>query len=45
MSLVVCYSFMKENKFSQTVLVQEDEEETNTFKRDKDVCLILFFIV
>ncbi len=25
-SLVVCYSFMKENKFLQTVLVQEDEE-------------------
>ncbi len=37
MSLVVCYSFMKENKFLQTVLVQEDEEETVTLLRETEM--------
>ncbi len=36
-SLVVCYSFMKENKFLQTVLVQEDEEETVTLLRETEI--------
>ncbi len=38
MSLVVCYSFMKESRsFLQTVLVQEDEEETVTLLRETEI--------
>ncbi len=38
MSLVVCYSFMKESRsFLQTVLVQEDEEENVTPLRETEI--------
>ncbi len=45
-SLVVCLLFHEgKQKFLQTVLVQGAEEETNTFKKDRDLFYILFFTV